>query len=171
MDQKGECGKMSLERRGKVSAETHARGFVLSIDTIAASLVLSLFLITLLQISGTSINGMARESAQSEKMLLLAAASEALVKNRNAATPALGSAHYNAGKMRVESNVLDRSLLEKARPAHTGKYFVSAVFERTEHGRDYFFSSQGKNCISAERFVLIEPGRAKAVIGVVLCEK
>ncbi len=147
------------------------RGHLLSLDAALAAAILALMLSILLFQAQSHAQGQEAMARRAEKIFLAASVSEALVKNRNAQNPSLGSAYYNAEKRRVEANVIDPQLLGRAGRLGLGNYFLAGIYKRDGGENSYFFREGGKNCAVAERFVAFAgPVRTKAIVGAEICE-
>ncbi|GEM_PF-6877684 len=154
-----------------------ARGFFFSIDCVLAAAALLLMLAVLL-LRAESFASLQKEGLRgAEKEMFASALSEAIVKNRNAQSPLLGAAYYDAQKRRVLANVIDPGLLGKIRGSSFGRYLLAGIYTRDYSGTKYIFGVQGRSalargCIAVERFVLVHGVvREKAALGVVVCEK
>lgn len=149
-----------------------SKGFVFSLDSLIASMVLLMSLSLLF----FSFNAFAlqnlEQSKQIEKELLGLALSEAIVKNRNSELPSHGAAYFNFEKKRVEANVIDPGLLKRIKYEEFGKYILAGLYLRDSHTKKYYFNESNGKCLAIERFVVLkELIPRKTILGVVVCEK
>lgn len=131
------------------------RGIFFAFDAVVSFvlLLLSLYLVLYSVLAAAGFTAeFGEKEALKEKAVISA---DLLVKNNFPEQPEKGSAVYNAEKRRIESNVLDEMLFEKALASGKG------VFEGKAE-------SSGKKCFSAERLAL--KGNNLTVAGVIACE-
>ena len=142
-----------------------------SFDAMIASMILLSTLFLLLFSLNAFVEQELQNEKEIEKELFGLALSETIIKNRNENNPINGAAFFNIEKKRVETNIIDISLLEKIQPKDFGKFSLSSLYERIENGKKYYFENNNENCIVIERFVIINgiiP--RKTILGVVICE-
>lgn len=99
---------------------------------------------------------------------------DSLAKNRDAKKPQYGSAVFDEEKRRVQSNELDKQLLQAIPAAqldeNAGVFFQAIELRFADGTRETVFETEKKgNCLAVERFVLIE-GKKVVVAGVVCRE-
>jgi len=99
---------------------------------------------------------------------------DSLVKNRDAEKPQYGTALFDAEKRRVQSNQLDRQLLQAipaAQQDENAAVFFQAIELRLADGtRETIFETQKNgDCLALERFVLME--EKKTVVRGVVCRE
>lgn len=152
-----------------------SKGGIFSIDLLVAFLLASALLVLILDFQ-SGILFSTQESLKgfeiSEKALMLA---DSLVKNSDENNALLGSAFFDSGKRRVVSNLLDYSSLKTARPTEFSNIsIIELSLQKKNSGKEIIFSKtgfEGKNCLSAKRFVILNGSGEKALVGVVACEK
>jgi hypothetical protein len=148
------------------------KGLFFSFDSLVSFLFLLLGFLLTVNFAVFALKWHYDEINNNELLLLGFSISESLVKNRDLSNSLLGSAYFDSGKNRLFSNVVDASLLSKAKPSYFGKYAVSALYLVDKSGKKFYFDSAKGNCVAFERFVLLEnyPER-KGILGVVVCSE
>jgi len=142
---------------------------VFSFDALISSIILLIFISLIIYEFAYSAERVQNMLEKNEKTAFAITLSDSLIKNRNSEEPEKGCAEYNSKTRRVQSNAIDKNLLEKIKPTKFGKYELSAIYTKTKNNKKYFFNSNGKNCITIERLVSIN--KKNSVLGVVVCEK
>ncbi len=103
---------------------------------------------------------------------------DSLIKNYDQNNPLMGSVYFNPETKRAESNVIDYSLLKRAR-ADAVEFdegvFIKKLYIEFKSGEKeiLFKNNKNGNCLALERFVLIKKllGEEKAKIAVVVCSE
>ena len=149
------------------------KGLFFTADAAISFIFTALAVILIVNFSAQSFSWLSANISGNGKELFSLSVSESLVKANFPENPALGSARIDGSKLRVLSNVVDPELLSRARPAYYGGYYISALYEIQKGGseRKYFFNDAGENCLSVERFAIVDsfPQR-KSILGVVVCD-
>jgi len=150
------------------------RGIVFGLDGIVACSILLFSLFVIFTSLAAHVHAARANAQDAEKLLFAAAIGEAIVKNRDGQNPSRGAAYFNTSKNRVEVNVLDEALLGKMGKRNFGEFTLSAIYERDNLGKRYFFNEEisDEECAAVERFVQIKGEQERrAVVGVVVCGK
>jgi hypothetical protein len=112
------------------------------------------------------------ESGELERNCLMMM--DSLVKNRDTEKPQYGAAALDGGKKRVESNRLEKQLLEKIPESQENEnspvFFQQIELQFLDGARETVFELPKKGtCLSAERLVVIE--NRKAVVRGAVCRE
>lgn len=99
---------------------------------------------------------------------------DSLVKNRDTEKPQYGSAVFDAEKRRVQSNQLDKQLLQAIPAAqldeNAGVFFQAIELRFADGTRETIFeTAKNGNCLAVERLVIIE--EKKTVVRGVVCRE
>jgi hypothetical protein len=148
------------------------KGLFFSFDSLVSFLFVFFGFLLIVYFVVGALQWYSDEIVNNELFLFGFSISESLVKNRDLENSLLGSAYFDSEKKRLFSNVVDVSLLSKARPSYFGKYSVSALYLVGKNGKKFYFDSVKGDCVVFERFVLLEHYiDKKGVLGVVVCSE
>jgi len=154
---------------------TDERGIIFSMDLLIAFLIMCMMmhlaLASLSMAVGQASENVRDFSIERKGIYLI----DSLVKNHDSNNSVLGSAYFDSGKKRVETGIIDYSMLKNARPEELDMgdgHYVQGLFIGYVGGRkeEIYTSERGRNCIVFERFVLLRKLlMEKAKICVVVC--
>ncbi|MEW6294802.1 MAG: hypothetical protein AB1467_00720 [Candidatus Diapherotrites archaeon] len=149
------------------------KGFLFSLDlSFAFLLVLLMVFVMVYSLEGEAdyFREKLKEKELNSKAIALM---DSLVKNADENNSLLGSALYDSGLKRVQSNVMDYGLLKKIRK-NEKLNFVNGIYLEFGGKKEKIFSEESSgNCIALSRFVLVQGilGEKKAKIIGVFCSE